>query len=447
MPLSLQNTIGDNYGPIPRDYRFEIPDGYSVLVGRNNAGKSSFLQLIFRELYNSNPSGRDSFALILADRSYVRNTTQPPNSFLQYNSNLWGQISAAPKTYANQQVADSDALYAVLLHRTNFIRQVNEINRYMLRLGFDEIVLKGAQIATMNEVHIIAHGAGVRAVLPILAALTSADISIVIIDEPELALEARSQKVLKEIFGEAAENGKRVIIATQSHIFLDKREPSKNYIVESTAGVSRLLPVTDRQELLNITYNLLGNSLEDLFFPSNFLIVEGSSDQVICEKVAQLLDIPADRVKIIAARGIDNIQDSFKAIRNTLVPLIAGESPYAKRVVVLTDNPPSRSPSPFEGLKSQLKERCIFLNENSIEEHLPGELYTKAGMKKADVLSQILGLKTALKYDKQGEALKELWNFKKFVSNSIASCLVREDLKMLSTIVGAIQLAAENANT
>lgn len=90
-------------------------------------------------------------------------------------------------------------------------------------------------------------------------------------------------------------------------------------------------------------------------------------------------------------------------------------------------------------------ERCIVLDGNSIEEHIPDEQYVKAGMKKTDVLSRISELKVVLKNSKRGGTLKELGDLKKLVSNSIASCLVREDLKLLSTIAGAIHLAQEKA--
>ena len=36
------------YGPLQGNFHMVIPDGYSVLIGPNNAGKSAILQLIFR---------------------------------------------------------------------------------------------------------------------------------------------------------------------------------------------------------------------------------------------------------------------------------------------------------------------------------------------------------------------------------------------------------------
>jgi hypothetical protein len=42
--------------------------------------------------------------------------------------------------------------------------------------------------------------------------------------------------------------------------------------------------VGSREQLYDVTFDLLGSSTEDLFFPHNYLIVEGASDQVIAER-------------------------------------------------------------------------------------------------------------------------------------------------------------------
>jgi hypothetical protein len=134
---------------------------------------------------------------------------------------------------------------------------------------------------------------------------------------------------------EASANDKTIIVATQSHLFLNREYPNANIIAEIRDGYCILEQVSDRNKLFDTTYNLLGSSLSDLFFPNNFLIVEGSSDQVICEKCAELLEIPQEQVKVVSANGLDNVENSFQAIENTLKPLIMNTSPYSKKVVVL----------------------------------------------------------------------------------------------------------------
>ena len=98
------------------------------------------LQFIFQSLFRSGPIQRDSLCLIQSDRHYARPATPPPAGGLaQYNSDLFNRIQGSPRSYESQNVANQDALYSLLLHRTSFIDQFHEINKYLVRLAFDEI--------------------------------------------------------------------------------------------------------------------------------------------------------------------------------------------------------------------------------------------------------------------------------------------------------------------
>jgi predicted ATP-dependent endonuclease of OLD family len=312
-------------------------------------------------------------------------------------------------------------------------------------MGFEPVTLRDAQTAMVSEVEIASHGSGIRCVLPILAALTSPDIKYLLIDEPELSLEARAQRVLKELLLEAAQAGRTVLVATQSHIFLNKDNVSCNYVVINQGARLDLEQVSEKEKLLDLTFNLLGNSLEDLFFPSNFLIVEGSSDQVVCEKVATLLRIPTGRVKIISAQGIDNVSDAYKSIKNTLVPLLADHSPYSKRVVVLLDRPSSDASRSVDEIQNALKERCIVLDEPSLEEYVPEDLFDMAGRNKAFDLDNLKEKTTEHKYAKKDETLKALRELKKEISSALATALRHEDLDKIPKIRDAVKLASDRA--
>jgi predicted ATP-dependent endonuclease of OLD family len=266
-----------------------------------------------------------------------------------------------------------------------------------------------------------------------------------LIDEPELSLEARAQKVLKELLLEAAQAGRTVLIATQSHIFLNKDNVSCNYVVINQGAGLDLEQVSEKETLLDLTFNLLGNSLEDLFFPSNFLIVEGSSDQVVCEKIATLLGIPTGRVKIISAQVIDNVNDTYKSIKNTLVPLLADHTPYSKRVVALLDRPSSDASRSVGEIQNALKERCIVLDEPSLEEYVPEDLFEMAGRNKAFDLDNLKEKATEHKYAKKDETLKALRELKKEISSALATALRHEDLDKITKIRDAVQLASDRA--
>lgn len=45
--FNIRNDASQEYGPIKAGFDFDIPSGYSVLVGRNDSGKSTILQYIY----------------------------------------------------------------------------------------------------------------------------------------------------------------------------------------------------------------------------------------------------------------------------------------------------------------------------------------------------------------------------------------------------------------
>lgn len=433
----------ERYGSIPPKFGFELEDGYSVFIGKNDAGKTTILQWIFRNLHDISELPRDSYALVLSSRFFVAPTTRTETSLNSFNETLYGQISNGPLSNDSVRIGIGD-LYSVLLQTDSFVHQITKINEYLVRMGFQSIEIKSQQIVFMGDTPLYQHGSGIRHVVSVLAALTSPSIRILLIDEPEIALEARAQKVLKDILIEASQS-KAILIATHSHLFVQKEDGyiDKNYIVTKNkknilipgvlfTGIER---IQNQEELLGLTFDLLGNSLEDLFFPNNFLIVEGASDQVICEKVQSILGINQNAAKVIAARGIDNISSSYHVIVQTLIPLIIGTSPYSKKVVVLIDQPNKTNTSHVVHIKNTLKTRCILLNSPSLEEYLDDSLYVKAGRDKHKDLMELNQLHAA----KEFELYKQK---KKDISNEIANVLATDDLKLIPNIVRAVKKAA-----
>jgi predicted ATP-dependent endonuclease of OLD family len=430
MPDQYDLTLGGSYGLLPNGFNFELKKGYTALVGQNNAGKSTILQYIFRTLFNRSDVRRDGFCLIPSDRAYINPSTQTGQTLESHNRNLYGRINDRPISFEGVHDTNNFSLYAYLLLSSDYLAQMGHMNKSLNALGFDQIVSKDQHIIHMSNTEIHRHGAGIRSVLPILAALTSPNINVILIDEPELSLEARAQKALKDIL--ISSTDKMIVVATQSHLFINKTETKNNVVVEKINNVITTHKVSTNQELLDLTYKLLGNSLEDLFFPNNFLIVEGSSDQVIAEKVASLLDINHYQVKIVAVKGMDNVLPFYNTLENTLTPLILETSPYSKKVVVLLDKP--LDDSKLDEFKRNLKDNRLFnLGVNSIEEYLPEILYQKGGRDKETDLKKLESLKGHY---------KELSDLKKQISNAISAKLEQSDLMHIPKIVEAIRKAA-----
>lgn len=430
----------NQYGVIPASFGFQFSKGYSVLVGKNDAGKTTLLQWIFARLIQTlSPTPWDSAAIILTDRFYITSHTRTEQTLALYNQGFLNAYVNNPKPFNTQGGPRTEDLFAALLQRTSMTPQNLTLNELLDRVGFPTLDIRGAQEASLGNIGIHVHGAGIRCLLPILAALTSPDIKYLFIDEPELSLEARAQKVVKQLLVEATARGKSVVVATQSHLFLNrtKGELENNLLVRNDSTGFSVRATTSDEELLDLTYNLLGNSLEDLFFPNNFLIVEGASDQRITETVSHLLGHRSGEVKIIAANGIDNVEPSYSAITNTLVPLITNDSPYSKRVVVILDRPDAKKDHLGVECARLLKDRCFVLEANSLEEYLPEALYTRAGRDKARDLSSLAELKAEAKHTAEGK--RKLWQLKEAISNAVAQILTAADRDLIPQIFAAVE--------
>ncbi|MBT1696063.1 AAA family ATPase [Fulvivirgaceae bacterium PWU4] len=147
--------------------------------------------------------------------------------------------------------------------------------------------------ARVNQRHPLDQGTGVRAVLPIITQLFNPQVELLAVDEPEFGLEPRMQKMVFRAIKNATEgvNGfplKRVILATHSHLFLDRADVTNNFSITKNEGVVHVTQLANIEELQNSTYKLLGSNPNDLFFPSNVVIVEGRSDQIFLNGIYQL---------------------------------------------------------------------------------------------------------------------------------------------------------------
>jgi hypothetical protein len=183
-----------------------------------------------------------------------------------------------------------------------------------------------------------------------------------------------------------------------------------------------------------VTFDLLGSSTEDLFFPRNYLIVEGSSDQVVAEKVLALLGYSTRDVKVLSAQGVDEVRGRVLSVVRALVPLVVNDSPYADRVVALIDAPAEREAANVERLQRDLGERLFILPRSSIEEYVPETVYIRAGRSKEDDAAALRAASGHLASERR---------LKREISDALAAALVSEDLAALETITEAARRAAE----
>lgn len=422
-------------GAIPPRSEIHLAGDYIVLTGANNAGKSSLLQLLFKRCAtHGQPVSISNVCLILPDRMHVDVNTNTGRTLDNYNGELANTIGGNNRNYHAPTLNPmSSELPKLLLHHTSFLKQTAKLLEYFEYFNLPQFDLRGTQEVIFDEIQVIFQGSGLRCIFSILAALTDNNTKLLLIDEPELSLEPRLQKILRDLLYEASKQ-KQIIVATHSHLFLNRHDIASNYVVRKRGKNVVISPVASEEELYEITFNLLGCSLEDLFFPNNFLIVEGSTDQVIVEKVMQLKQIDKSRLKVVAASGVSKVTNILSSVYTSLVPLVLKDSPYKNKVVVLVDRPYESIDPAYEKIAKALvdpSQQLFTLPATTLEDYLHEDLYAKRGIEKADIIKEI---------EKEKDYEKK-FKLKTINARAVAEVLTVDDLHYLPEMVNTIEKA------
>lgn len=179
---------------------------------------------------------------------------------------------------------------------------------------------------------------GTRLFLGILAAMMDDRFSSFAVDEPELGLSPSLQRKLADIMIRGAHrerlfpNNPRLIIATHSHLFLDRSTPSNNCVVNKEGNLIRATRCSSLTEVHEIQFRLLGNELGELLLPDAVFFVEGPTDKAYLDALFAM-EFPKSRIVVESCGG--DIAERLAYWGSSLGDMQA--SPYRNRTFVVFD--------------------------------------------------------------------------------------------------------------
>lgn len=138
---------------------------------------------------------------------------------------------------------------------------------------------------------------------------------LVIIDEPELHLHPRWQKLLIELLVDLSENTKnQLILCTHSPIFIDSLTYSHILrISKNDMNTSKVTYVKDDTTLKDIMHIINSTNNEKLFFADRVILVEGVTDYIIFNKIIDSLKVNVNYIlEVIDIKGKTNKEKYFK---------------------------------------------------------------------------------------------------------------------------------------
>lgn len=328
----------------------------TVLSGGNNNGKSLVLKWLKMELGSTAYMiGTNRFYHVYHFSSSMRDPNQIQQYENQFQSNFWQEQYNYEQNFIdlNQIIINlgnqkREALFDLcgqLLNTKFSLKKVDEEND----LSVSYIDMGGQNLSVGST--------GTRLLMTILGICMDERFKFILIDEPELGLSPKVQQVFSALLRDGIMRAKyfshlqKVILATHSHIFLDRTDIQNNFVISKLDKQISLQQVQTLNDFHRLQFNLLGNDLETMFFPSAIVIVEGQTDYAYLDRILQLR-FPTNRITVTQSSG--DVKRKVNALKEVFGDL--SKSPLRNRLFVVVDSVHPR------GLSTELQSMGVEAN-------------------------------------------------------------------------------------
>ncbi|WP_152997654.1 ATP-binding protein [Methylobacterium sp. GXS13] len=387
MPLHIPEIPFANFNPSHNLIAEHIKNKhYVVFSGKNNCGKSLLLKALY-ECYRTE-------AGILPVNRFVHGTNLNPTAGAP------SDLGEKPNLSYLRESTNVDGIYYDLGQYLRLIsddqrNHIFAVSNYILGSSFE--IRKHDPNNSLSDNLVFIDGkrldqasTGSRLILRIVCDLADKRINRIAIDEPELGLSPETQqKLFKLLSDKSVRKGffphlEAVMIATHSHIFLDRNIISNNYRISRVGNTITVENVSSLQQLQDLQFRFIGESLENFWLPSAIVVVEGKTDHEFLSAAIKI-SFPQHRVLVVEARG-----DVVSRIRE-LGLMIGGlaRSAYSGRTLVVLDSVHNKSNSEQLAALGVSRENIIIWENNGIEYLYPSEFLAEKFMCSLDEAQRI----------------------------------------------------------
>lgn len=359
--VKVENIFGD------QDVQITLYSGLTIFVGTNASGKTQTLKKI-RDIMK-NEVGSNKVRYLSSNR--IGNMEQYRSKINQYTyiTDDYTFGDQATKR-ARLQIETACGDFFAMDERKDVFIKVSErlsvlFNRNIfIRWDAGQMKVFFGKTDSEQEYSVAAEASGLVNVISILAALFDESVEVLLIDEPEVSLHPQLQSyLLREMKNVVKKYNKTIIISTHSAEMIELNEASDlcNYIFfRKNTLPKQISPDTSELNSVKLKEFLLRMSLiyNEGFFAKKVLLIEGSSDMILCRYLCNRLDLNLDVAgsQIIPVEGKGQFPIITKLFR-----LIG------KEVCVLTDLDGFTDDNSIINLFSELPEGTKIANDHGNE--------------------------------------------------------------------------------
>lgn len=256
---------------------------FFVIVGANNAGKSTLLRSIHKTKMATSYMVDVNRTILRGEGAIDKNYQNSYNAYREnFRNSSDDNSEKSMQTLQDFFKLDDDARKPIIEWYNKYFPNKIYEERENPSNSASPLLLK------VNSISITKQGSGMRSTLEIFVRLFDPLIQVLCIDEPELGLEPFLQKYLFQAIKDKASPSKKIFLATHSHHFLDYDDIQNNYVCARNSNGKINLTVVD--DLHPVIFRLLGNTLASLMLPENVIVMEGTSDTTYLGKCLTLLN-------------------------------------------------------------------------------------------------------------------------------------------------------------
>lgn len=359
--VKVENIFGD------QDVQITLYSGLTIFVGTNASGKTQTLKKI-RDIMR-NEVGSNKVRYLSSNR--IGNMEQYRSKINQYTYTTDDYTFGDQATKrARLQIETACGDFFAMDERKDVFIKVSErlsvlFNRNIfIRWDAGQMKVFFGKTDSEHEYSVAAEASGLVNVISILAALFDESVEVLLIDEPEVSLHPQLQSyLLREMKNVVKKYNKTIIISTHSAemIELNKASDLCNYIFfRKNTLPKQISPDASELNSVKLKEFLLRMSLiyNEGFFAKKILLIEGSSDMILCRYLCNRLDLNLDVAgsQIIPVEGKGQFPIITKLFR-----LIG------KEVCVLTDLDGFTDDNSIINLFSELPEGTKIANDHGNE--------------------------------------------------------------------------------
>ena len=295
--IKVENILGN------QDVQITLYSGLSIFVGTNASGKTQTLKKI-RDIMRRD-LGSNKVRYLSSNR--IGNMEQYRSKVNQYSYTTDDYTLGDQATKrARLQIETASGDFFAMDERKDVFIKVSErlsvlFNRNIfIRWDAGQMKVFFGKTDSEQEYSVAAEASGLVNVISILAALFDESVDVLLIDEPEVSLHPQLQSyLLREMKNAVKKYNKTIIISTHSAEMIELNTASElcNLVFFRKDALPKQIP-PDSPELSSVKLKefLLRMSLiyNEGFFAQKVMLIEGSSDMILCRFLCNRLDLNLD---------------------------------------------------------------------------------------------------------------------------------------------------------